>query len=68
MEFIAPVERMLKVGDKVQITGMDGQSRQISVTSSSVIVDPASQTIIYRADLEELSEAFPPGLTVSVEF
>lgn len=68
VEFIAPVERMLTVGDKVRITGMDGQSRQIPVTSSSVIVDPASQTIIYRADLEELSEAFPPGLTISVEF
>lgn len=68
VEFIAPVERELKVGENVRITSMSGLAMELPVTSSGVIVDPASQTIIYRAILEKLSASIPPGLTVSVEF
>jgi len=67
VEFVVPAAFKLSSGLRVWVTSLDAQRAPASVTAWSPVVDPASQTRVVRAILDELPRGWSPGLAVKVK-
>ena len=67
IELVLPFPATVDLGDEVQVLDRAGNSNPAEIVALSPTVDPASQTRIAQAFIDQLPEGWAPGMAVQIQ-